>query len=117
MSTDERLPEVQSPVQRVVVLSVLACFGSLMFIYLAARHVVELFEALWAEWLVYSSIPMAVTFVILYRSCWHREITGLARTSALLLISCLILAGVILAVGFLLCITWFCCNAVSGGNH
>jgi hypothetical protein len=117
MNNDERLSEVQSPLQRAVVFASLACFGSLTFIYCVARPAVELLEARWAELLVYAIIPIAVTFIILYRSCWHREITGVARTSSLLLISGLILVGVIVAAGVMLSLLWFCFNAVSGGNH
>ena len=117
MENDGPISDVQSPLQRAVVFACLACFGSLTFIYWAARPAVERLEVRWAEFLVYAVIPIAVTFIILYRSCWHREIAWVARTGFLLLLSCLILMGVLLAIGVMFSLLWFCFNAVSGGNH
>lgn len=117
MNENEQPSEVQSPLQRAVVMASLACFISLAFVYGVARPAVELLGIPWVEGLVYALIPVAVTFVILYRSCWHREIMGAARTCSVLLFSCIILAGVLMAMGFLLYIALFCFNAVSGGNH
>jgi len=56
-----------------------------------ARPMVEKLEVDWAVLLVDTLVTIAVTFVSLYRSCWHPEITGAARTISLLLLSCLIL--------------------------
>jgi hypothetical protein len=117
MNDDEQPPEVQSPAQRVIVMASFACFVSLAFFYWVARPAVELLEVLWVEWLVYAIIPISVTFTILYRGCWHREITGAARTCSVLLFSCLILAGVLVASGFMFYMGLFCLNAFSGGNH
>ena len=117
MNNDERLSEVQSPLQRDVVIASIACFVSLLVFYSVARPAVELLEVFWEELLAYAVLPMAVTFIILYRSCWHREIMGAARTGCLLLLSSGILAGVLLAIGLMLSLLWFCFNAVSGGNH
>jgi hypothetical protein len=93
MDDDEQTPEVQSPLQRTFVMASIACFASLTVFYWGARRAVELIEVRWVEWLVYAVIPISVTFIILYRSCWHREITGAARTCSLLLLSCIILGG------------------------
>jgi hypothetical protein len=109
--------EVQSPLQRAVVIAAIACFVSLAFSYWMGRPAVGLLEDRWAELLAYAIIPMAVTFIILYRSCWHREIMGAVRTCVLLLLSWVILLGVLLAVGVMLCMAWFCLNAVTGGFH
>ena len=117
MNNDERLSEVQSPLQRDMVIAAIACFISLLVFYSVARPVVELLEVFWEELLAYAIIPMAVTFIILYRSCWHREIVGVARTGSLLLLSSVILIGVLLAIGVMFSLLWFCYNAVSGGNH
>src|SRR5487761_2539272 len=62
MENDGPISDVQSPLQRAVVFACLACFGSLTFIYWAARPAVELLEVRWAEFLVYAVIPIAVTF-------------------------------------------------------
>ncbi len=85
--------------------------------YCVARPAVELLEVSWAECLVYAFIPIAVTFVILYRSGWHPEITRAARAVALFLFSWGILLSVLIVTGFILGIIWFCVNAVVGGNH
>lgn len=113
MSNGERLSEIQSPLQRDMVIASIACFVSLLAIYSVARPAVELLEIFWEELLAYAVIPISVTFIILYRSCWHREIIGLARTCSLLLLSSLILFGVMLAIGVLLCVLWFCLNALT----
>jgi hypothetical protein len=73
MNDNEQIPEVQSAVQQVIVIASLVCFGSLAFIYWAARPAVELLGIPWVEYLIYAIIPILVTFTILYRSGWHRE--------------------------------------------
>jgi hypothetical protein len=88
-----------------------------MFSYWVEKPVVELLEDRWADFLVSAIIPISATFIILYRSCWHREITGVARTCVLLLLSWVILVGVLFSIGLMLCMAWFCLNAVSGGFH
>ena len=117
MNDDEHAPGIQSPLQRDMVIASIACFVSLLVFYSVARPAVELLEVFWEELLAYAVIPMAVTFIILYRSCWHREIVGAARTGCLLLISCIILFGVLFGIGVMICMGWFCLNAVSGGFH
>jgi hypothetical protein len=117
MDNNGQSPEVQPPLQRAVVMASIACFASLTFFYWVARPAVESIEDGWAEFMVYAIIPMTVTFIILYRSCWHREITGIARTGSLLLLSCIILGSEVIAVGFMLCVAMFCFNAIQGGNH
>jgi hypothetical protein len=117
MDENEQAPEVQSPLQRAMVTASIACFVSLVSFYYVARPAVAVLESWWVEGLVYAVIPLAVTFVILYRSCWHEEITGAARTWSVLLLSGVILAGVLLAIGIMLGMILFCANAVTGGNH
>jgi hypothetical protein len=116
---DEELPssEIQSPVQRAVILASFACFISLAFCYWVARPVVNLIGVPWIEFLAYSLVPASVTFAILYRSGWHREIFGARRTCSLLLLSCIILGGVIIGSSLLLYVAMFGLNALSGGNH
>jgi hypothetical protein len=74
--------------------------------------------------LVYAAVPIAVTFIVLYRSDCHREITGAARTCSLLLLSGAILGGEMIVAVVTLCVAvMFICaglfgvGAVSGGNH
>ena len=117
MNDNEQTPEDQSPLQRVIVAASIACFASLMLFYWVGKPAIELLEVRWIELLVYSVIPISVTFTILYRSCWHREITGAARTCCLLLLSGIILGGELIAIGIMLCLAMFWLNAMQGGNH
>ena len=93
LSDNEQPRQVQSPVG----VCSMACFVSLAFIYFAARPLVSRLQVWWAELLVYALIPTVLTFILLYRSSWHREITGAARTLSLALLSSVILGGVLIA--------------------
>jgi hypothetical protein len=86
MDNQEESPEVQPPIG----LASLACLACLAIVYLAARRFVTRLEVWWAEWLVYSLVPIAVTSVILYRSCWHRELARGTRILSMILPSCII---------------------------
>jgi hypothetical protein len=105
----------QSPLQRVMAIASVACFAALTFVYWAARPAVARLGVWWAEVLVYAIIPVAVTFVILYRSCWHQEIAGGRRTCSVLLASCAIFAGVLLATGVMVSLAWFGSIAIRTG--
>jgi hypothetical protein len=112
MNENEQPLETQSPLQRVIVVASIACFAALGCVYWVATPAVKLLGTWWVELLAYAIIPISVTFAILYRSCWHREITGPARTCSLLLLSLLIFAGVLLAVGVLICMLWFITDSI-----
>ena len=114
---DNEQTSVQSPSEQAIVIASICCYVSLIFFYWVAKRVVVRLEVRWIELLVYAIIPITVTFIILYRSCWHREITGAARTCSLLLLSCVILGGELIAIGFMLCMVLFGLNAITGGNH
>ena len=121
---NEQAPKVQSPFQRVIVIASLACLVSLMFLYCAGRPAASPLHVWWMELLACATIPISVTYMVLYRSGWHREIAGIARACSVLRLSCVILGGELLAVGILLCIAVFCIcmtaaglTAISGGNH
>jgi hypothetical protein len=124
MNENDQISEVPHPLQRVIAVALLACSISSVAIYWVANREVSQLQVWWAELLAYAIVPVAVTFVVLYRSGWHREITGAARTGSLLLFSCLILGGELLAMGILLFVAMllmslcgFGVNAVTGGNH
>jgi hypothetical protein len=117
MDDNEQKTEVQPSSEQFVVIASIARLVSSLFSYWIARRAVELLEARWVQWLVYAIIPIIVTFIILYRSCWHSEITGAARTCSLLLLSSIILIGMLFVIGIMLCMGWFCLNAVTGGSH
>ena|ERR1022692_639310 len=106
----------KSPIERLFVIASFICFVSLVFIYWVARPVVKLLGVWWVELLAYSIIPISVTFIILYRSRWHPEITGARRTSSLLLLSCVILIGVLFATGIVFCAEWLCWVTFYGGH-
>jgi hypothetical protein len=91
--------EFQFPMPRAIAVASLACFVSLIFIYWVARAAVEMLGVWWAELLVYGSVPIFATFIILYRSNWHQEVTGMPRTCYLLLVSCLILGALLFLLG------------------
>jgi len=81
----------------------LVCFVSLALFYLAARPVVSRLHVWWAELLIYALVPTLVTFIILYRSGWHRELTGAVRTFCVMLLSGVIMGGALLvAVVFII---------------
>jgi hypothetical protein len=123
MNESEQIPEVQSFSKRAIIIASSVCFASSICFYWIARPAVSQLQVLWMELLVYAIIPISVTFIVLYRSYWHREITGVARTCSLLLLSCIILAGEIIAIVILLCLLAifigllvFCVNAFNGQN-
>ena len=115
MNSNEPDPEEPSPLQRVFATASIVCFASLMIFYWVARPVIELLEVRWIECMVYSTIPITVTFIILYRSCWHQEIIGAARTCALLLLSGVVLGGVVSVMGIMLLVLMFCSLWFSNG--
>ena len=117
MNDNEQTPEVQSPLQQTIVFASIACFVSLMLLYWVARPAIEMLDVRWVKLLVYAIIPISVTFIVLYRSYWHREISRTARACQVFLLSCTVLGGVLVASGFMFYMALFCLNAVSGGNH
>jgi hypothetical protein len=82
---NEQIPEEQSSI--IVIVSIVCCFSLVLFYWLA-RPLVQKLQVGWIEFVAYSIIPTSVTFIILYRSNWHQEITGVARTCCLFLLSC-----------------------------
>lgn len=69
------------------------CLGSLAVACLAMRSVILLIHARWTAWLlpaVVTLIPLAMTFIILYCSAWHREFSKARRVVSMILSSCII---------------------------
>ena len=87
----------QSPAQRTGIIAAFACLASMACLFSVAKPAVEWLQVWWAELLVYTLPPIALTFTILYRSCIHREMKKAVRAWFLLLISLLIFGGVCLA--------------------
>ena len=124
MNEDNQMVEEPQPARRVMTIPALVCFATALGFYLIARREVSQLQVWWAELLVYALVPSVVTFVVLYRSGWHREITGAARTCSVFLLSCAILGSEMIAVIMMLawavlfiCAGAFGVNAVTGGNH
>jgi hypothetical protein len=113
MDDDEQMPEIPPPA---IVVAFIASLISLMLVYWVARPAVERLEDGWVQLLVYAFVPMTTAFVILYRSDWHPEITGVARTCSLLLLSGIIFIGVLIACGVMLCIGLFYCVGLSNNQ-
>jgi hypothetical protein len=115
MNENERPTEFQLPVPRGIGMAALACLVTLAFISWINRPTLDLVESGWARWLIYAPVPLLVTFLILYRSNWHREDTGAARMGSVLLASGMILAGVLLAVAVAICVAGFYSMAIRAG--
>lgn len=104
MNDHDQPAEVPSPIG-IAALSCLACFG---LIYWAAKPLVGRLEVFWVEFLAYALPALAVTFVILYRSGWHREMARMARTGYFVWVSSLILGSDLLLIGTIIAILSMC---------
>jgi hypothetical protein len=70
----------------------LACLVSVPLIYAATRPMVWL-NAVWTGWVLsalFTLLPLAVVFIILYSSAWHQEWSKGRRIFSAILSSCLI---------------------------
>lgn len=79
----------------------LACLMCLPIIYLTTRLLIWLLHVQWLAWpllAVWALVPIAVAFVVLYRSEWHREWSKVRRVFSILLSSCIILGMDLLVV-------------------
>jgi hypothetical protein len=126
LQNDDPNPEPALP--RPIRIGLLTCLVSALGVYVIAHSLISRLHVWWMEALVYALIPLSATFIVLYRSRWRREISGTARTSRLLLLSCAIAGGeviaafaaaaIILCMGLLcMALVAFCANAFTGGNH
>jgi hypothetical protein len=88
--------EVQSPLERIMGLTFVACFLVLLAVYALTRRWVGLLGVWWGELLVYACLPVLVTFTILYRSHAREDISRLARAGYLFFVSALTFAFAIL---------------------
>jgi hypothetical protein len=91
--------EIQSRAQREGVLAALACLGCSGLMFGIVAPALQRLHLGWAESLVSVAIPLGVTFVLLYGSSIHREMTRLTRSAYLLLISVMIFTGTALFFG------------------
>ena len=109
MNTDEPPSKPQPP----YVIAVIASLASLVFVHLVFKSAIAWLEVWWAELLAYALFPISVIFVILYRSCWHRELTGATRTLSLIGLSSFILAAVLLVGVFFLMVLFLVFNGIT----
>ena len=73
-----------------------ACLGSLAVIHLVTLPFIGFLDRWGIQWLLYTSVPIAVMFLILYRSSWHQELGRFTRTLSMLVSACLLFCGVVL---------------------
>jgi hypothetical protein len=90
------------PVSSPFGLAAFICLAVFGLIYWVTRPLVTRIGIGWVEFLAYALLPLVVTFTILYRSAWHREMTRLTRTGYLMLTSGLILCSDLVLIGILL---------------
>jgi len=76
-----------------------------------SRLLENLYNGSWVYGLLSISFPLSVTFIILYRSSWHRELPTVTRILSMVL-SAFIIFGVVLLVSGLLVAAF--CVFVSG---
>ncbi|HMD55114.1 MAG TPA: hypothetical protein VKJ65_11245 [Phycisphaerae bacterium] len=95
MNENEQPDEYQPPIG----IAAIAGFVCLVFMLCVARPAVMLLNVWWAELLVFATLPIFITFAILYRSRWHREMGRSARIFSMILYSCIVLCSVSLAGG------------------
>ena len=110
MDQTESSTEVQSPISLGGIIAPFACLACLAYLFCVVSPAVEMLGVGWAEMLVYTLIPIALTFTILHGSDIHREMTRTGRAAFLFLVSCLIFGGTFLFMGVLV----FCACAFPG---
>ena len=108
MKKDEHIEKVEPPIG----LAGGVCAISLVASLFGIRYLSHLFDAQgWMTWFFAVSIPASLTFIVLYRSSWHRELPKTTRVLSMIL-SALIICAVVLLVAVLVVI----CAAVFFGN-
>ena len=110
MEQTEPSTKIQPATQLGGVIAWFACLACSAYLFRVVSPAVELLGVWWAELLVYTLVPIALTFTILHGSDIHRDMTRAARASYLFLISCLIFGGTFLFIGALV----FCACAFPG---
>ena len=98
MSNNEQAEERQPPIG----IAGLACFVCLAVVYLATRPFIGFLDRWGIQWLLYTSIPILIAFIILYRSSWHRELPTVTRTLSMLLSAVIIFVTALLFVALLM---------------
>jgi hypothetical protein len=98
----------------------IATFSSLIclfFVFLATRPVIRILPAHWSEWLfalLFTLVPIAFTFIILFYSAWHLEWSGPKRILLSVLAACLIYGFDLFLLALVAALGAFCPRFVSG---
>jgi len=93
MNENDQSNEIQSPAQRMEIVTTLVCLGCQVCLFAFGSTAINRVPFYWARMSVYTLVPLTITFTILYRSCVHREMTKTVRVLCLLLNSFLIFLG------------------------
>jgi hypothetical protein len=93
----------------------------LPIIYVATRPLLWLSHAQWAEWLLLTLFilgPIVVTFMVLYVSAWHQELSRVRRMLSMIFSSCIIFGVDLLFLGFIIVVACVILGLgrVMGGN-
>lgn len=97
----------------------LASLVCLIVVYSLTCRYVSLLSTPWAELLLYSLIPLAVAFRILYHSHWHNEQRKASRCGSVALLSLVALGGALLSIGIIVTLLAFlaiACRMGIGGR-
>ena len=98
----------------IAVVSSLAC---LLALFLVTRPIVHVLHSPWSEWLLaltFPSVPIAFTFLILYRSAWHEEWFGFKRLLLSIVASCLIFGFNLFLLAMIAALGAFCSRFLAG---
>jgi hypothetical protein len=109
MNIDEQPSKLQPPYG----IAIFASIASLAVVHFVFKSAIAWLEVWWVELFVYAFIPVSIIFVILYRSCWHRELTGATRTFSLVGLSSVIFVAVLLGGGFFLMVLFAVFNGIT----
>jgi hypothetical protein len=112
METTEHIEKVEPPIG----LAGGVCALCLVATFLAISIISRFMDIRWMNWFFAVSIPLSVTFVVLYRSSWHREQSKMTRILSMILSACIIYTVVLVieAFGVVLASFIFAGNMVAG---
>jgi hypothetical protein len=95
MERSEHIERVEPPIG----LAGGVCAICLVATFLAGWIVSRFIDVQWVTWFLAVSIPVSVTFMILYRSAWHQELPRITRILSMILSAMIIYIVVLLLVG------------------
>jgi hypothetical protein len=99
MDPIEPKPEVQSPAQRAGIVAALACWACVIYLVRIGEPAMEGLRIPFAGLMVFTLLPMTLTFTILHGSCIHREMKTSVRAMFLFMVALAIFCGACLFAG------------------